>query len=119
MDRNGDNKIDEYDQYDLGNLTPHWTGGFNTTFSWKGLSLYARFDMGFDFRVYDSSFTWWMGAGQGTYNGPKQIKDTWTPENPGAKWPRYVIASNMGTNAYFRTSDLLAESGAYLACREL
>lgn len=119
MDRNGDNKIDEYDQYDLGNLTPHWTGGFNTTFTWKGLSLYARFDMGFDFKVYDSSFTWWMGAGQGTYNGPKQIKDTWTPENPGAKYPRYVIASNMGTNAYFRTSDILAESGAYLACREL
>lgn len=119
MDRNGDNMIDEYDQYDLGNLNPHWTGGFNTTFSWKGLSLYARFDMGFDFTVYDSSFTWWIGAGQGTYNGPKQIKDTWTPENPGAKYPRYVIASNMGTNAYFRTSDILAESGAYLACREL
>lgn len=118
-DRNGDNKIDEYDQYDLGNLTPHWTGGFNTTLSWKGISLYARFDMGFDFKVYDSSFTWWMGAGQGTYNGPKQIKDTWTPENPDAKYPRYVIASNMGTNAYFRVSDILAESGAYLACREL
>jgi len=119
MDRNGDNMIDEYDQYDLGNLTPHWSGGFNTTLSWKGLSLYARFDMGFDFTVYDSSFTWWMGGGQGTYNGPKQIKDTWTPENPGAKYPRYVIASNMGTNAYFRVSDVLAESGAYLACREL
>ncbi len=119
MDRNGDNKIDTYDQYDLGNRLPHWSGGFNTTLSWKGLSLYARFDMGFDFTVYDSSFTWWMGAGQGTYNGPKQIKDTWTPENPGAKWPRYVIASNMGTNAYFRVSDIMAQSGAYLACREL
>lgn len=120
MDANGDNMIDTYDQYDLGNLSPHWTGGFNTTFTWKGLQLYARFDMGFDFKVYDSSFTWWMGGGQGTYSFPKQaMYDTWTPENPGAKYPRYVIASNMGTNAFFRTSDVLAESGAYLACREL
>lgn len=119
-DANGDNMIDTYDQYDLGNLTPHWTGGFNTTFTWKGLSLYARFDMGWGFKVYDSSFTWWMGGGQGTYSFPKQaMYDTWTPENTNAKYPRYVIASNMGTNAFFRTSDVLAESGAYLACREL
>lgn len=120
MDRNGDNKIDQLDQYDLGNRMPHWTGGFNTTFSWKGLSLYARFDMGWGFTVYDSSFSWWMGGGQGTYSGPKQIMtDTWTPENPNAKYPRYVIASNMGTNSWFRVSDILAQSGAYLACREL
>lgn len=120
MDANGDNMIDTYDQYDLGNLSPHWTGGFNTTFSWKGLQLYARFDMGWGFKVYDSSFTWWMGGGQGTYSFPKQaMYDTWTPENPNAKYPRYVIASNMGTNAFFRTSDVLAESGAYIACREL
>ncbi|MCM1109660.1 MAG: TonB-dependent receptor [Clostridium sp.] len=120
QDANGDNMIDTYDRFDLGNRLPHWTGGFNTTLSWKGLSLYARFDMGFDMTVYDSSFTWWMGGGQGTYSFPVQaMRDTWTPENPNAKYPRYVIASNMGTNAYFRTSDILAESGAYLACREL
>ncbi|MDE5554256.1 MAG: SusC/RagA family TonB-linked outer membrane protein, partial [Muribaculaceae bacterium] len=87
-DRNGDNTIDQLDQYDLGNRMPHWTGGFNTTFSWKGLSLYARFDMGFGFKVYDSSFCWWMGGGQGTYSAPTAVKDTWTPENVNAKYPR-------------------------------
>ncbi|MDE6176072.1 MAG: TonB-dependent receptor, partial [Paramuribaculum sp.] len=118
-DRNGDNMIDAYDQYDLGNRTPHWTGGFNTTFSWKGLQLYARFDMGFDFTVYDSNLGWWLGCGQGTYSFPTEIHDTWTPENPGAKYPRYVWASVFGTNAWTRTSSLLAQNGAYLACREL
>lgn len=119
QDRNGDNMIDDRDRYDLGNLTPHWTGGFNTTLSWKGLSLYARFDMGFDFTVYDSNMAWWLGCGQGTYSFPKQIHDTWTPENPNAKYPRYVWASVFGTDAWIRTSDILAQSGAYLACREL
>ena len=118
-DRNGDNMIDVYDRYDLGNRMPHWTGGFNTTLSWKGLSLYARFDMGWGFTVYDGSYAWAMGGGQGAFNFMTDIKDCWTPENPNAKLPRWVDASNMGTDSWCRTSDLLATSGAYLACREL
>lgn len=119
QDRNGDNMIDSSDRYDLGNLTPHWTGGFNTTLNWKGLQLYARFDMGFDFTVYDSNMAWWLGCGQGTYSFPTQIHDTWTEDNPNAKYPRYVWASVFGTDSWIRTSDILAQSGAYLACREL
>lgn len=118
-DRNGDNTIDQFDQFDLGNRMPHWTGGFNTTLSWKGLQLYARFDMGFDFITYDGAHSWWMTGGQGTYNTLTKVKDTWTPENPNAKYPRYVIASNMGTNSWCRISDLNAFTGNYLACREL
>lgn len=119
QDRNGDNIIDSRDQYDLGNRLPHWTGGFNTNLTWKGLSLYARFDMGFDITVYDGPFAWWMGCGQGSYSMPTAVKDTWTPENPNAKYPRYVWASNFGSDAWIRTSDVIAQNGAYLACREL
>lgn len=119
MDRNGDNMIDQYDQYDLGCLTPHWTGGFNTTFTWKGLSLYARFDMGFDYKTYDNNLAWWLGCGQGTYSFPEQIKDTWTTDNPNAKYPRYVWASIFGTDAWIRTSDLLCQNANYLAVREV
>ncbi len=118
-DRNGDNMIESYDRFDLGNMVPHWTGGFNTRFTWKGLSLYARFDMGFDFTVYDAAYAWAMGGGQGAFNFTTDIKDTWTPEKPNAKLPRFVDASNMGTDSWIRASDLIATSGAYLACREL
>ena len=38
-DVNGDGMIDQYDQVVIGNTTPRWYGGFNTTMSWKGLSL--------------------------------------------------------------------------------
>lgn len=118
-DRNGDNKIETYDRYDLGNRLPHWSGGFNTRATWKGLSLYARFDLGFDFTVYDGAYAWSMGGGQGAFNFMTDVTKTWTPENPNAKLPRFVDASNMGTDSWIRTSDLLATTGAYLACREL
>lgn len=118
-DANGDNMIDNYDRFDLGNRTPHWTGGFNVSASWKGLTLYVRTDYGFGFTVYDNGFSWAMGSGQGAWGMMADVKDTWTPENPNAKLPRYLPGSQLGSNNYLRTSDLIATTGAYLALREL
>ena len=118
-DRNGDNTIDTKDRKVLGNLTPKWTGGFNTTVTWKGLSLYARFDMGFGFQVYDSNVAFWLGEGQGAMSFNDAVRDTWTPDNPGAKYPRVCWASQFGTDNYIRTNSFFTQSGSYLACREL
>lgn len=118
-DRNGDNMIDSKDRKVLGNLTPKWTGGFNTTLKWKGLQLYARFDMGFGFQVYDSNVAFWLGEGQGAMAFNDAVRDTWTPDNPGAKYPRVVWASQYGTDCYIRTNSFFTQNGSYLACREL
>lgn len=118
-DRNGDNTIDTKDRKVLGNLTPKWTGGFNTTLTWKGLSLYARFDMGFGFQVYDSNIAFWLGEGQGAMAFNDAVRDTWTPDNPGAKYPRVCWASQFGTDNYIRTNSFFTQNGNYLACREL
>ena len=118
-DRNGDNTIDNHDQKIIGHGDVKWSGGFNTTFSWKGLSLYARFDMGWGFQVYDSNMPFWLAEGQGAMSFPTQAKDSWTPDNPNAKWPRMAWASQYGTANYTRTSDLFAQNGNYLALREL
>ena len=118
-DRNGDNWVESKDRKVLGNLTPKWTGGFNTTLTWKGLSLYARFDMGFDFQVYDSNIAFWLGEGQGAMSFNDAVRDTWTPDNPGAKYPRVVWASQYGTDNYIRTNSFFTQNGSYLACREL
>ena len=118
-DINGDGIIDAKDRVVLGNTRPHWTGGFNTQLSWKGLSLHARFDVGLGFWTYDGERGWEMGCAQGTYNMHMEVKDTWTPENPNAKWPRYTFASQNGTGNWIMTSSLLARRGNYMACREL
>lgn len=118
-DINGDGMIDSYDQVVLGNTQPRWYGGFNTTFSWKGLSLYARFDYAFDYWVYDSMNPWFLGAMQGTYNTTTEVFNTWSENNTGAKYPRYVYADQLGAGNYNRQSDLFASKGNYIGIREL
>lgn len=119
QDMNGDNKIESFDQGIIGHSDPNWSGGFNTTLTWKGLSLYARFDMGWGFQVYDSNISFWLAEGQGNMGFPSLVTQTWTPDNPGAKYPRVVWADQFGSNSYVRPSSAFAQNGAYLACREL
>ncbi len=119
QDINGDGLIDEFDQKVLGKQTPKWNGGLNTTFSWKGLSLYARFDFGLGFSSYDGFRQWVNGCAQGSYNMTTDIWDSWTETNVNAKYPRYVWADQLGTNNYTRTSEYWITKGNYLAFREL
>lgn len=118
-DINGDGIIDSYDRKVLGTYTPKWNGGLNTTLTWKGLSLYLRTDFGLGFTTYDGLKQWIDGCAQGAYNMTTDIWDSWTPENPNAKYPRYVWADQLGKNNYVRTSEFWATKGNYLAFREL
>ena len=122
-DVNGDNLIDQYDKVSAGNTTPHWLGGFNTTLRWKGLQLYARFDYGLDFTVYEvndqSRTPWHLGCMQGEFNAPTLVKDTWSEENPDAKYPRYLWGDQNGKGNYTMRSTLFTYKGNYLAVREI
>lgn len=118
-DRNGDNKVEPKDRKIIGNMDPKWTGGFNTTLQWKNWSIYTRFDMSFGFDVYESNIAFWLGEGQGAMAFSKEVRDTWTPDNPNAKYPRVVWAAQYGTDNYIRTNSFFVQKGNYLACREL
>ncbi|HBT86217.1 MAG TPA: SusC/RagA family protein, partial [Porphyromonadaceae bacterium] len=118
-DINGDGVIDNFDRIEIGNTTPRWTGGFNTNFTYKNFTLYGRFDFGLDFWTYDNARPWFLGNMQGTYNTTTDVFNTWTPENPNAKYPRYVWADQLGAGNLNRTSTLFAHKGDYLAFREI
>jgi hypothetical protein len=81
--------------------------------------LYGRFDFGLDFWTYDNTTPWFLGNMQGTYNTTTDVFDSWTPENPNAKYPRYVWADQLGTGNVNRASSLFAYKGNYLAFREV
>lgn len=119
QDVNGDGVIDQYDMVKVGNTTPRWTGGFNGTLSWKGLSLFARMDYAFGFQQYDNIRPWFMGAMQGSFNTLVDSKDTWTPENPDAKYPKYYWADQLGKRNYARQSSMFVYNASYLAFREV
>lgn len=121
-DVNGDGIIDQFDKVRVGNTNPHWTGGFNSTLTWKGFKLYTRFDFALGFWVYEnqdqSKTPWYMGCYQGTYNVPEMYYDTWSEENPNGTYPRFLYADQLGKNNYIG-STLFAYKGNYLAIREI
>ena len=118
-DINEDGVIDNFDRVEIGNITPRWTGGFNTNLKYKNFSIYGRFDFGLGFWTYDNARPWFLGNMQGTYNTTTDVFNTWTPDNPNAKFPRYVWADQLGTGNLNRSSTLFAHRGDYLAFREI
>lgn len=118
-DVNGDGVIDDYDKVKVGNLNPKWTGGFNTNVTWKDITLSARFDYALGFKAIDWKTPWIMGNMQGTYNSIAETKQTWTEDNPGAKYPKYVWADQLGKRNYARNTSMFVYEGSYLALREL
>lgn len=133
LDVDGNDTIDTRDQVYIGNINPKWTGGFSTTFGYKGFSLYAQFQFNLGNVIYNDEVARIMGNYQGTFNYISLMKDSWTPTNENTMIPKvyyadqvsaplgkknYTRINNAGTtlnsnNSYFY------ESGNYLACREI
>jgi hypothetical protein len=117
IDRN--DTIDYRDRVSLGRTLPRWTGGFNTTISWKGLSLFARLDFALGHIQQDFMQLWSLASAQGEFNATDIVKQTWTPENPDAKYPRYAWADQLNTKNFDRPSSMFYVNSGYLAFREV
>lgn len=118
-DINGDGVIDDKDQVVIGNTTPRFTGGLNTTITWKDLSLYIRGDFAMDYWLYDYQTTWIMGSSQGSYNNIVEILDAWSETNPTGSLPRHSWADQLSSQNYTRNSTLFAYRGDYFCLREV
>lgn len=118
-DINNDGYIDYKDRVSLGRTLPRWTGGFNTSVSWKGFSLFARLDFALGHIQQDFMQMWALGSFQGEFNATDIVKDTWTPQNPNAKYPRYTWADQLNTKNFDRPSSMFLVNSNYLAFREV
>ncbi|OJU29009.1 MAG: SusC/RagA family TonB-linked outer membrane protein [Sphingobacteriales bacterium 41-5] len=117
MDKN--DTIDFRDRVSLGRVLPRWTGGFNTTVSYKGVSLFLRTDFALGHIQQDQMQMWALGSFQGEFNATSIVKDTWTPENPNAPYPRYTWADQLNTKNFDRPSNMFWVNSGYLAFREV
>lgn len=50
-------------------------GGFNTSVTWKGLTLFARFDYALGYKKWNSGYQYFMGITSGHFNVPDLAKD--------------------------------------------
>lgn len=118
-DVNGDGIIDTHDQVKLGNSIPKWMGGFNTSASWKGLTLFARFDYALGYKKWNSGYQYFMGITSGSFNVPELAKKTWTEDNPTAGLPVLMTNDTNFKKNYTRNTSLFWENAAYLCAREI
>jgi TonB-linked SusC/RagA family outer membrane protein len=118
-DINGDGIINSFDRAYMGRTVPKVTGGFGIYAKYKGFSLSSRFDYALGFVQYDGPKSWFLSNAQGTFNTTKEVFDTWSPENPNAKYPTYYWADQLFKNNTFRTSSMFYNKADYISFREV
>ena len=128
-DVNGDGHISQLDRVVVGNIFPNVTGGFTTTFGYKNVSLYARFDYSLGHTIYNDLKARSLGQYQGSFNLIDKVKDTWSETNRDADLPVFTYADqlnkmnitreNNGYTAVNGNSSRFYEKGDYLALREI
>lgn len=118
-DVNGDGTINSFDRQYMGRTVPTVTGGFGFNAKYKGFTFSSRFDYALGHVQYDGPTSWFLSNAQGTFNTTKDVLDTWSPENPNAKYPTYYWADQLFKNNTFRTSSMFYNKADYLAFREI
>jgi len=96
-DYNHDGKIDDQDKQIVGSLIPRYTYGLTLNFGWKDFDLSAQFQGVGKADAYISGAYTQPSISGGTFQ--MSHLDNWTPENPGAKYPRLSYTSNLNTKA--------------------
>lgn len=83
------------------------------------MSLYVRSDFAARYYQMDNILPFFLGVQQGSFNTIDLVKNTWTPENPNAKYPMVYWADQNGKKNYSRASTMLAYEASYIALREI
>lgn len=112
VDVNGDGVIDANDRTMIGNPTPAWTFGFNSTFEYKNwdLSMLIIGTWGNDI------FNGMIRQDLRYTNRTTDILDRWTGEGTSDRIPRYTW---IDANNNYRISDLYIEDGSFLRMKNI
>jgi len=113
-DLNSDGLIDAQDRDFIGNSTPKYMYGFNTSVNWKNFDL-SFFFQGInvkvqnEFKTYTDFSSLWTGTNWG-----ERTMDAWTPQNTGSDIPALTLVDR---NNEGRFSTYFIENGSYLKLR--
>jgi TonB-linked SusC/RagA family outer membrane protein len=123
-------RIVSTDRVECGDALPDWSGGFNTTFRYKNLDFSAvlSYQIGGKYHhreliyYYESDF----GRDAARPIAADLIGNTWTPDNPNAKFPIAVHNKNNAaaygisiTNGPGQTTDLTLFGASYVSVKNI
>lgn len=121
-DANGNDRITAEDQFLLGYVVPHSTGGLTNTFRYKNFSLLIALDYAFGHTVYNALQSRYFLAtfGNGNYNLVNDVAHTWKAPGDDTKYARFnANDSDWGNRNFSRRSDVFAQKGDYIALRDV
>ncbi len=108
----------EADQYEVGDALPDMTGGFRTSFRWKGLDLNLQAAFQFGGRQWDGNSANLYDPGRAGFTvSDDLVGNTWTPENPNAEFPRLMF--NGTWNFPASNVDALYRKASYFSLKNL
>ena len=102
VDQNSDGVINAEDRVIIGSRIPRWTYGANLNFGYKGLDLSVFLQGIGRYNGYQSSHAAWPFENSGSGKAQIRHADTWSTDNPNARYPNWYIATN--GNNYQRSS---------------
>ena len=112
-------------RYEMGSALPKWIGGFTTSFRFKQFDFSAilAYQLGGKFLSVEYANGLYMNGNIGSAISSELLGNTWTPENPDAKFPmafygnsRYTNGATIGSWMY---SDMGLFSASYLNIKNL
>ncbi|MDR1024074.1 MAG: TonB-dependent receptor [Prevotellaceae bacterium] len=122
VDVNGNGSINTDQDRIIIPSDPKFYGGFATDFSWKGIALNAVFTYSYGGKKLSPIYETLVNSAGKSMASPDLIGNTWTPENPGAEYPRPMLSFtdkvNNRTYTYDRFStsqmDISVQDGSFL-----
>ncbi len=119
---NGEEIINAEDQFLLGYVTPHSTGGMTNAFTYKNFSLSISLDYAFGHHIYNAlQMRYFMATfGNANYNLVYDVMDTWKQPGDQTKYARFTINDpDWGNRNYSRNSNIFAQKGDYVCLRDV
>jgi TonB-linked SusC/RagA family outer membrane protein len=103
----------------LGSDDPRVSYSFNAGFDWKGIDFTAIFQGAAQRTTFRDDVNWRIPFRSVYLNTTNQsVGDNWTPENPGAHFPKYSTNSDIN-NYNYQASTWSVENGAYLRLKNI
>ncbi|CEN46389.1 SusC/RagA family TonB-linked outer membrane protein [Capnocytophaga canis] len=126
-DVNGDNVINHLDRQVIGRITPKFTGGFTSNLVYNNIGLYVKTDFAVGHHIINGRRVKGIAQTQGNQNGPVEIRESWTPQNPNSDIPRFDLVDRQKNHlagggdqgSLHGSSAMYWEKGDYLALREI
>jgi hypothetical protein len=117
VDQDGNDTINSADRTIIGSPHPDFTLGWQNTVSWRGLEFTGLLTGTFGNEVLNLNLWRLTGGDLATNVLRERYTERWTPDNPGARYPRFGVNTvGAGTTDY---NDLILEDGSYLRLRSL